>query len=185
MPPDDKSVTTLLQRLPRVISILQVQMPVVRRRRLRNQPSLIQRINNLLRQRALLNILQIALELRLARNTNNNTIITAILDVQVRVVEHPSESRLEQRQVVLFDDGLDDSQGLESGVLEVALAVGAAARAFGVAEAAALGHVGGFVFAAEEAAGDGVVDYDVEAVAAAGGDQFGFDAAGDGVVLER
>jgi len=145
-------------------------MPVVRSRRLRNQPSLVQRINNLLRKRALLNILQIPLELSLAGNANNNTIVAAVLDVQIRVVEDPPESRLEQRQVVLLDDGLDDAQGLESGVLEVSLAVGAAARAFGVAETAALGHVGGFVFAAEEAAGDGVVDYDVEAVAAAGGD---------------
>jgi hypothetical protein len=136
-------------------------VPVVCGRGLRNQPSLVQRIDNLLRKRPLLNILQVALKLGLAGNANDDAVVAAVLDVQVRVVEDPPERRLEQRQVVLFDDGLDDAQGLESGVLEVALAVGAAARAFGVAEAAAFGYVGGLVFAAEEAAGYGVVDYDV------------------------
>ena len=158
-------------------------MPVVRSRRLRNQPSLIQRINNLLRKRALLNILQIALELSLTGNANDDTIIATVLDVQVRVVEDPSESRFEQGQVVLLDDGLDDSQSFEGGVLEVSLAVGASACAFCVAEAAAFGHVGGLVFAAEETAGYGVVDHDVQAIAAAGGDELGFNVSGDGVVL--
>jgi hypothetical protein len=158
-------------------------VPVVDTRRLRNQPSLIQRIDNLLRKRPLLNILQIALKLRIAGDTNNNTIIATILDVQIRVVEDPSESRFEQRQVVLFNDGLDDAQGFESGVLEVSLAVGTSTCAFGVTEAAAFGHVGGLVFAAEQAAGYGVVDHDVQAVAATGGDELGFDITSNGVVL--
>ena len=158
-------------------------MPVVDTRRLRNQPSLIQRINDLLRKRPLLNILQVAFKLSVAGDTDNDTVVAAVLDVQIRVVEDPSESRLEQRQVVLFDDGLDDAQRFESGVLEVSLAVGASACAFCVAEAAAFGHVGGLVFAAEETAGYGVVDHDVQAIAAAGGDELGFNVSGDGVVL--
>jgi hypothetical protein len=158
-------------------------VPVVDTRRLCNQPSLIQRINDLLRKRPLLNILQVALKLSLAGDTDNDTVVATVLDVQIRVVEDPSESRLEQRQVVLFDDGLDDAQGFESGVLEVSLAVGASACAFCVAEAAALGHVGGLVFAAEQAAGYGVVDHDVQSIAAAGGDELGFDITSNGIIL--
>jgi hypothetical protein len=85
---------------------------------------------------------------------------------------------------VLLHNWLDDGQGLERGVLEVSLPVHAAAGAFLVAETAALGDFGGLVLSAEETTGDGVVDDDVETVAAAGGDELGFDGAGDGVVLE-
>lgn len=177
------SVTTLLQRLPRVVSVLQVQVPVIRGRGLRNQPSLVKRVDDLLRKRALLDILQVALELSLAGDANDDTVVAAVLDVQIRVVDDPSESRLEQGEVVLLHDRLDNAQSLESGVLEVALAVHASACAFCVAEAAALGHLGGLVFTAEETAGNGVVDHDVQAVAAAGWDELGFDASGDGVVL--
>lgn len=158
-------------------------MPVVSSGRLGDLPRLIQRLHNLLRQRALLNILQIALQLRLTTDTDNDTIITSILDIQLRVVNHPSERRLQQSEVVLLHNGLNDSQSFEGGVFEVALAVHASTCAFGVAETAGLRNVSGFVFAAEKAAGDGVVDYDVEAVAAAGGDQLGFYGAGDCVVL--
>ena len=157
-------------------------MPVVRSRRLCNLPRLIQCLQNLSWQRSLLNILQVALELRLAAHTNNDSIV-AVENVELRVVDDPSEGRLEQSKVVLLHDWLDDCQRLESGVLEVSLPVHAAAGAFLVAEAAALGNFGGLVFAAEEAAGDGVVDYDVEAVAAAGGNEFGFDGTGYGIVL--
>jgi hypothetical protein len=145
-------------------------MPIIRRRRLRNLPRLIQRVQHLLRQWSLLNILQIPLKLRLTRHTNNNPIIPAILDIKLRVVDDPSESRLQQSEIVLCDDGLDDGESFESGVFEVAFAVHSAAGAFCVREAAARWHVGCFVFSAEEPAGYGVVDYDVQAVAAAGGD---------------
>lgn len=157
-------------------------MPVVGSRRLCNLPRLIKRLQNLSGQRTLLNILQVALKLSLAAHTNNDAIIT-IKNVELRVVDDPSEGRLEQSKVVLLHDWLDDCQRLESGVLEVSLPVHAAAGAFLVAETAAFGHFGGLVLAAEEAAGDGVVDYDVQTVAAAGGDELGFDGAGDGVVL--
>lgn len=157
-------------------------MPVVGSRRLCNLPRLIKRLQNLSGQRALLNILQVALKLSLAAHTNNDAIVT-IKNVELRVVDDPSEGRLEQSKVVLLHDWLDDCQRLESGVLEVSLPVHAAAGAFLVAETAAFGHFGGLVLAAEEAAGDGVVDYDVQTVAAAGGDELGFDGAGDGVVL--
>jgi uncharacterized membrane protein len=159
-------------------------MPVVCRRRLCDLPSLVQRLQDLLRQRTLLNILQVALKLCLTADTNDNTVVATVLDVKLGVVNDPSERSLKQSQVVLLHDRLNDCECLESGVLEVALPVHATSSSFLVAETAAVGHVGGLVFAAEEAAGDGVVDYDIEAVAAAGGDEFGFDGAGYGVVLQ-
>ena len=158
-------------------------MPVVRSRRLCNLPRLVQGLQDLLGQRTLLNILQVALELCLAADTNDNAIVATVLDVELRVVDDPSEGCLEQSQVVLLYDWLDDGERLESGVLEVSLPVHAAASTFLVAETTTFGHIGGLVFAAEETSGDGVVDHDVQAVAAAGGDEFGFDGAGDGVVL--
>jgi hypothetical protein len=179
---DRASLYTLLQRLPRIVGVLEVQMPVVRSRRLCDLPRLIQRLQNLSGQRTLLNIFQVALKLCLAAHTNDDAIV-AVKNIKLRVVDDPSESCLEKCEVLLLHDRLDDCQRLESGVLEVSLPVHAAAGAFFVAETAALGDIGGFVFAAEKATGDGVVDYDVEAVAAAGGDELGFDGAGDGVVL--
>lgn len=172
----------LLQRLPGVVSVLKIQMPVVRSSRLCDLPRLVKRLQDLFGKRTLLNILQVALKLRLAAHTNDDTII-AINNIELGVVDNPSESRLEQSEVVLLHDRLNDCQCLESGVLEVSLPVHAAAGAFLVAKTAALGDVGRLVFAAEEAAGNGVVDYDVETVAAAGGNELGFDGAGDGVVL--
>jgi hypothetical protein len=145
-------------------------MPIIRCRRLRNLPRLVQRLQHLLRQRALLDILQIPLKLRLTANANNDAIVPAVLDIELRVVNDPSESRLQQSEIVLRDDRLDDGESLESGVFEVAFAVHSAAGAFCVREAAARWYVGCFVFSAEETAGYWVVDYDVEAVAAAGGD---------------
>jgi hypothetical protein len=157
-------------------------MPVVRSRRLCNLPSLIQRLQDLSRKWSLLNVLQVALKLRLTAHTDDDAVV-AIGDIKLGVMDDPSESSLEQSEVVLLHDWLDDCQGLESGILEVSLPVHATTGAFLVAETAALGYVGGLVFAAEEAAGNGVVDYDVQAIAAAGGDELGFDGAGDGVVL--
>lgn len=98
-------------------------MPVIRRRRFRNQPRLIQRPEHLLWQRALLHILQIPLELLFTAHADKNPIIPTVLDIQRRMVREPPESRLEKREVVLLDDGLDDAQSLERRVLEVALAV--------------------------------------------------------------
>jgi hypothetical protein len=110
-----------------------------------------------------------SLQLRLATNANDNSIIAAVFDVKLRVVDDPSESRLQQSEVVLCDDGLDDGESFEGGVFEVPFAVHSTAGAFCVREAAAGGHVGCFVFSAEETACYWVVDYDVQAVATAGG----------------
>ena len=157
-------------------------MPVVGSGRLRDLPSLIENLYNLLGQRTLLDILQIALKLRLAAHADDDAIV-AVDNAELGVVDEPSEGSLEQSEVVLLHDWLDDRECLESGVLEVSLPVHATAGAFLVAETAALGDFGGLVLAAEEAAGHGVVDDDVQAVAAAGGDELGLDGAGDGVVL--
>ena len=69
-------------------------MPVVRSRRLCDLPRLIQCFQDLSGQRSLLNILQIALELGLAAHTDDDSIV-AIGNIELGVVNHPSESRLE------------------------------------------------------------------------------------------
>lgn len=157
-------------------------MPVVRSSRLCDLPRLIQRLQNLSGQRALLDILQVTLKLSLAAHANNNAIV-AVDNIELGVVDDPSKRRLEQSEVVLLHNWLDDGQGLESGVLEVSLPVHAATGALLVAETAAPRDFGGLVLSAEEATGDGVVDDNVETVAAAGRDELGFNGAGDGVVL--
>lgn len=95
----------------------------------------------------------------------------------------PAHRRLQHRQAVLLDHWLDDAEGLERGVLEVAGAVHGAHGGGGVRVATLGGDLGrGFVLAREEAAGEGVVDDDVDVEFAAAGDQLGFDGARDGVV---
>lgn len=82
---------------------------------------------------------------------------------------------------MLLSQRLDESQAFEDLGLEVAVAVHGADGGGGVAVAAVSGDGGegcGGVVAGEEAAGERVVDYDVDAVFAAAGDQFGFYGAG-------
>ena len=80
---------------------------------------------------------------------------------------------------MLLRHRLDQRQTLKDLRLEVAVPVHLAGDGGGVAVAAFLrdGVVGG-VFAGEDAAGEGVVNYDVDAVFAAAGDQLGFDGSG-------
>lgn len=98
-------------------------MPVIRRRGLGDQPRLVQHGDDLIRKRALLQIAEIALELGEAADANDDAVVPAILDVERRVVHEPSQRRLEQREAMLLDDGLDQPQRLERRVLEVPVAV--------------------------------------------------------------
>lgn len=63
IPPFPCQSIILKQRLPRIIRILEIQMPIIRGIRLTHQPSAIQSVHNSLRQRSLLRIFQIALQL--------------------------------------------------------------------------------------------------------------------------
>lgn len=84
---------------------------------------MVQHGDDLIRKRALLQIAEIALELGEAADANDDAVVPAILDVERRVVHEPSQRRLEQREAMLLDDGLDQPQRLERRVLEVPVAV--------------------------------------------------------------
>ena len=81
------------ESLPRIISILQIQMPIVRRIRLADLPRLIKCLQHFLGQWSLLTIPQILIQLLKTADPNNNPIIT-ILNIQRRVVDNPSQCRL-------------------------------------------------------------------------------------------
>ena len=76
-------------------------------------------------------------------------------------MRQPPERRLQQREIVLLNHWLDHTKSIESGVLEVTRPI--VLCRFGVASIAEAAtvvweQIFGLVFAAEEAAGDGVVD---------------------------
>ena len=128
---------------------------VSRCRSLSSHPSFIQSLHHIIRQRSLLQIRQITLQLLQAAHTNDYTIISALDScLQFRVVDTPAQRYLEQRQVVLLRSIFSDLQSLESSVFEVAVAVHASdAVCFG-AETAFVGlDVFGFDLAGEETAG--------------------------------
>ena len=75
---------------------------------------------------------------------------------------------------MLRHNRLDDSKRLKSRVLEIPLPVHFTHFPNCIAEAPVLWDVFGFVLSAEQAAGNGVVDYDIEAVALAGWDELVF-----------
>lgn len=85
----------------------------------------------------------------------------------------PPQRDLQQTQLVLLRHRLDDLEAFEDLGFEVAVAVHPAGGGGGVAVAALFGRGGegrGVVFAGEDAAGEGVVDDDVDGVFAAAGD---------------
>ena len=66
----------------------------------------------------------------------------------------PPQGGFKEREIVFLHDGLDELEGLEGAVFEVAVSVhGALARGGGGVPAFA-GDFGGFIFAAEDAAGE-------------------------------
>lgn len=98
-------------------------MPVWRRVWLRDEPSLIKSINNFLRERSLLNICKVGLQLRKAAYTDQNAVAATVANLKSRVVVHPSKGSFNQRQAVLLNNRLNDAEGLEVGILEIAFAV--------------------------------------------------------------
>jgi len=158
-------------------------MPIIRCLGLRNLPRLIQRLHNLLRQRPLLQGVQIRLQLLQAAHTKNNPILAAIFDLQPTVVHEPAQRRLDKRDIVLLRHGLDSAQRGEDRRVEVALAVAPAHGARVVGEAADVGTVGfGGVLAREQTASEGIVCVEGKAVALQRREQLGFHAARDGVI---
>lgn len=148
-------------------------MPINRRGGFRNQPSLIQRIHDLLRQRPLLQIRQVVLQMIQAADTDDNAVI-AIQHAERRVVDKPPHRRLDHCQVMLLDHLLYQLQRTERLVLVVAGPV-QGSRGSGIAETTLLGHkILALDLAREKAAREWVIDYDANAEATAGMDELGF-----------
>lgn len=171
------------QHLLRVIMVLDLAMPIVHGIGLGDGPGLVEALNDILGQGPLLESIQVGRELFHARHADDDAVV-AVLDPELAVVHRPPQGRLEHGQAGLVGGVLDNLQGPEGRVTKVAAAVHLAAGG-GVAEAAlgrGGGHVGGPDLAAQQTAGNGVVDDDVQAVTAAGRDQLALDGPREGVV---
>lgn len=175
------------ERLLGIIGIYEIPVPIVRCVGLGNQPRLVQSLDDIIRQGALLNSIEVAVKLAVRTNTNKDAII-AILDLELRVVHRPAQRRLDHAQaatisLLMFRHGLLDlPQRIERAILEVATLV-ILARPGRVAEPA-LGRleVLALDLAAEEAPRYGVVDHDVEAEPSACRHQLGLDPPRNRVV---
>lgn len=65
---------------------------------------------------------EVVLQLFLAGNTDEDSVVATLVgELELRMVHEPAEGDLDEREVVLFDDGFDDLERVESGVLEVSL----------------------------------------------------------------
>lgn len=70
-------------------------------------PSLIQDRDNLLRQGALFEVLQVCLQLAQTAHTDDDAVIAAISQLQQRVVPHPAQCSFNQCQIVLVHHRFD------------------------------------------------------------------------------
>lgn len=160
-----------------VISVLQVQVPVIGRVRLSNQPRLVQNLHHLLRERSLLQVSEVSLQLPETTHSNHNAIPAPIVDIEGRVVVNPAQRSLDQGETVLLNDRLDETEGFKVRILEVPLAI-VSSHGVTLTVSSFCGHIVCLVFAREKTSGKGVIDDDVKAVASAGVDQFSLDVAG-------
>ena len=85
-------------------------------------PCLIKNIHNFLWQRSLLQISKITLQLTEAWHTNDDP-ISSILDLEQRMVNTPSQGRLQEREIMLLNDWFDQFQSFKSSIFEVSLPV--------------------------------------------------------------
>jgi hypothetical protein len=145
---------------------------------LRDQPCFIERLHDILRQRAFLQICKVSFKLTKAADADNDTIITTLdSGLKVRVVNCPSQRNLEQGQVVLFCSGFNNLECIESALLEVALTIHASNAVGLLAEATVVGDdVCRFDLAREQTASKRVVDNDVNFVLAAKWDELRLDS---------
>jgi hypothetical protein len=117
--------TLAVQRLDRIVRILVLQMIIIRRRAPDDLPRLVQRLAYLVRQRSLFQMFKVVLQLFLAGYANEDPIVTPpVGELELRVMDEPTEGDFDERQVVFFDDGLDELERVERGVFEVTLSVG-------------------------------------------------------------
>lgn len=157
-------------------------MPVVGSSGLGDQPTIIESLHDLFRQRTLLAVLEVSLELLQAAHAHDDAVIPAVLDVQAAVMDAPSEGGFNHGQIVLLHDGLDDAQSFPSGVFEISGAVHGAHFSDRVAVSTLGGNLAGLVLSGENATCNWVVDDNVQTVATAGGNELCVERAGNGVV---
>ena len=158
-------------------------MPVIGRRPTDDGPRLIERLDDLVRQRSLFQIRQVLVQLLITRHADNDPVVPALVGKpELRMMHHPSQRRLHHRQPRLLHRRLDDPQRLKRRILEVPFPVQPTHGADGVTVSPFLRHVRRLVFPAEDAAGNGVVGDVVEAEAAEDGEEFLFGGSGEGVV---
>ena len=158
-------------------------MPVPTTNPPNNFPALIKRLNHIIRQRALLQIDHIRLQLLRTARARDNRIPK--LALQQRVMRHPPKRTLRLRQAMVLRGSAQQVQRIEVLIVPVAAAVRLALPAGLVVAAAGLvarGVVVAVVAARQQAAGDGVVGVEGDAVVAQAGEEFGLDGAVQRVV---
>lgn len=87
---------------------------------------MIEGLHHLVRQRALLQVREVAFELFETADTNNDTVVTVFADTrhaELGVMYDPAQSGLKKSQVMLLDDRLNVTQSLKGRILEVAVAI--------------------------------------------------------------
>lgn len=152
---------------------------VCRRSCLANHPRLIQRLDNIVRQRPLLQIRKIALQLLETTDANNDAVISTFDScLELRVMNTPSQCNLKQRQVMFLSSFLCNPKSLKRRVFEVAIAVHCAdAVSLGPEPAFVRLDVFGLDLAGKEATSQRVVDDNVDAILTACGNELRLDGA--------
>lgn len=108
----------------RFLTLIPFSPPVARTASINHLPSLVDGLNYLLRQRPLLQVCDISLQLLLTANTKDDTVVTPVTrHIQLRVVDAPSQCGFDECQVVFLGHWLDDLQRFEGRAFEVALAI--------------------------------------------------------------
>lgn len=86
-------------------------------------PGVIKGSDDLVRQRSLLQVPQVRLQLAQTAHANDDAVVAAVGQLEHRVVPHPAQGRLDQGQVVLRHDRFNHLEGREVDVVEVSLTV--------------------------------------------------------------
>ena len=115
-------------------------MPVIWRCRFGYAPSLVERLEYLIRQWSFLQVRQVLLQLRLAADPDDDPVI-ATLHIKCRMMGTPSEGGLGHGKVMFLHNGLDNGQCREDRLVEVPFAISGAHCGCLVAEATLLGRL--------------------------------------------
>lgn len=107
-------------------------MPVIRRVGLDDVPRLVEGLDDVVRQRPLLEAVEVRVELVVRRDADDDAVAAAVLDAQLAVVHRPAQRRLDHGEArVRLDGPLHRLQRAERAVLEVPRPVGRRRRVLG------------------------------------------------------